>query len=66
VPGRLQFPSHASELGYGGEINLGDRIDGDVVAFDVRVPADCIDACGKAYFWALSAFASGPWARSPA
>lgn len=60
-PWELRFPSHASDLGYSGEIVVGFRIDGDIVTFEVRVPKDCIDPCGLAYFWALSAFASGPW-----
>jgi hypothetical protein len=38
-------------------------IDGDVVAFDVAVPAQCVGECADAYAWALSAFASGPWER---
>ena len=61
TPGTLSFPSHAREFGYDGEIAVEYRVEGDAVTFDVRVPAACTGPCGLAYFWALSAFASGPW-----
>jgi Tol biopolymer transport system component len=64
VGDELRFPSHGRELGQGTEIVVRFRIEGDVATFDVKVPAACPDPCGLAYFWALSAFASGPWTRS--
>jgi uncharacterized Zn ribbon protein len=66
VGDELRFPSHSKELGQGRDIIVGFRIKGDVVTFDVKVPPGCADPCGTAYFWALSAFASGPWTRIPA
>jgi hypothetical protein len=60
----LGFPSHASEFGYDGDLVVDYEIDGDMVTFDVALPEVCADACADAYAWALSAFASGPWARS--
>ena len=62
-PGALDFPSHAAEFSYDSEIVVLFSIAGDVATLEVNVPADCTEACGDAYFWALSAFASGPWQR---
>lgn len=59
----VSFPSHATEFGHDGELVIDYAIDGDVAIFDVNVPVDCEDGCADAYAWALSAFASGPWAR---
>lgn len=59
----LSFPSHASEFGYDGDLVVDFAIDNDVVAFDVLLPESCNRSCQNAYAWALSAFASGPWAR---
>jgi len=62
-PDSLSFPSHAGEFGYAGDVLVDYTISGDVVTFDVAVPGSCTDHCAKAYAWALSAFASGPWVR---
>jgi hypothetical protein len=59
----VSFPAHATEFGYEGDLVVGYSIDGDVVAFDVALPAQCEGGCADAYAWALSAFASGPWER---
>jgi hypothetical protein len=61
--GTVSFPSHASEFGYDGDLDVGYSIDGDLVVFDVELPDPCVDECADAYAWALSAFASGPWER---
>jgi hypothetical protein len=57
------FPSHAAEFGYDGDIVVGFVVKDDVATFDVTVPEPCTGACADAYAWAVSAFASGPWAR---
>jgi hypothetical protein len=59
----VSFPSHATEFGFDGDLVVDYSIDGDVVAFDVALPAQCAGECADAYAWALSAFASGPWKR---
>jgi hypothetical protein len=59
----VSYPSHATEFGHHGDLVVDYSIDGDVVAFDVAVPAQCVGECADAYAWALSAFASGPWER---
>jgi hypothetical protein len=59
----VSFPSHAAEFGYDGDLVVDYAVSGDVVTFDVALPASCVDACADAYAWALSAFASGPWQR---
>ena len=61
--GKVAFPSHATEFGFAGDLVVGYSIDGDVVTFDVKLPDACDESCKDAYAWALSAFASGPWAR---
>jgi hypothetical protein len=58
----LTFPSHATEFGYDGDILVDYMIANDVATFVVVLPEPCIDACADAHAWALSAFASGPWA----
>lgn len=58
----LAFPSHASEFGYE-PLEVEYAIEGDIATFDVSLPSPCDDSCKDAYAWALSAFASGPWAR---
>ena len=65
-PGELRFPAHATGLGYDGDIVVTYTIAEGIATFDVRVPSGCVRACGDAYFWALSAFASGPWSRAGA
>ena len=57
----LTFPSHSTEFGFAGEILVDFAID-DGVATLVNIPASCDAACQDAHAWALSAFASGPWA----
>lgn len=59
----VSFPSHATEFGYDDELVVDYAISGDVATFTVALPPDCTDSCADAYAWALSAFASGPWAR---
>lgn len=59
----VSFPSHAEEFGYDGDVVVDYAVSGDVVTFDVALPEACVDACADAYAWALSAFASGEWAR---
>jgi hypothetical protein len=59
----VSFPSHATEFGYDDELVVDYAISGDVATFTVTLPPDCTDSCADAYAWALSAFASGPWAR---
>jgi hypothetical protein len=59
----LAFPSHATEFGYAGDLVVDYAIKDDVLAFDVTLPQPCDSSCRDAYAWALSAFASGPWAR---
>jgi hypothetical protein len=60
--GVLDFPSHASEFGYAGEVAVAYAIDdAGVATFDVLVPEGCVDACADAHAWAISAFGSGPW-----
>jgi hypothetical protein len=58
----LSFPSHASEFGYAGDLVVDYAIEDGVATFDVALPDPCEDSCRDAYAWALSAFASGPWA----
>lgn len=60
----IRFPKHAAEFGYDDGIAVAYRIDRNVATFDVKVPGHCTGPCGLAYFWALSAFASGPWERA--
>ncbi|HSV37754.1 MAG TPA: hypothetical protein VLI04_03245 [Nocardioidaceae bacterium] len=59
----VSFPSHATEFGYDGDLVVDYSIDGDVAIFHASIPAGCDNGCADAYAWALSAFASGPWAR---
>jgi len=59
----VSFPSHATEFGYDGDLEVDYTIVGDVASFEVVLPAGCHDGCADAYAWAVSAFASGPWAR---
>lgn len=59
----LAFPSHATEFHYAGDLVVDYSIAGDVVTFEVVLPQPCEGTCKDAYAWALSAFASGPWAR---
>lgn len=59
----VSFPSHAAEFGYDGDIVVDYAVNGDVVTFEVALPAPCVDTCADAYAWALSAFATGPWER---
>jgi len=62
--GVLDFPSHALESGYDGQIAVAYAIDeAGVSTFDVLVPENCVDACSDAHAWAISAFESGPWQR---
>jgi hypothetical protein len=58
----VSFPSHAVEFGYDGDLVVDYAVSGDVATFDVDLP-ESSDKCAHAYAWALSAFASGPWAR---
>lgn len=58
----LSFPSHASEFGYAGDLDVDYAIEDGVATFDVALPEPCEDSCRDAYAWALSAFSSGPWA----
>jgi hypothetical protein len=37
----VSFPSHATEFGHDGDLVVDDSIDGDVVAFDVALHAQC-------------------------
>ena len=57
----LSFPSHAAEFGYAGELKVDFVVTGDNVKFEVPLPPSCVDTCGDAHAWALSAFASGLW-----
>lgn len=59
----LSFPSHAGEFGYAGDVLVDYTISGDEATFNVVLPEGCADGCAMAHAWALSAFASGPWAR---
>lgn len=60
----ISFPSHASEFGYDGEVEVDYAIGADGPAtFTVELPEECDAACQDAYAWALSAFSSGPWER---
>lgn len=59
----LAFPSHATEFGYSGDLLVDYAINAGVLTFDVTLSRPCDDSCADAYAWALSAFASGPWAR---
>jgi hypothetical protein len=59
----VSFPSHAREFGYAGDLAVDYVVDGEIVTFDVMLPASCDDACKDAYAWAFSAFASGPWEK---
>lgn len=58
----LSFPSHANEFGYEDELVV-DYVIEDEVVFDVTLPEQCDAPCQEAYALALSAFASGPWAK---
>ena len=58
----LAFPSHASEFGYPGDLVVDYAINDGLLTFDVTLPQPCEVSCADAYAWALSAFASGPWA----
>ncbi len=58
----LSFPSHSKEFRFAGEILVDFSIDSGVATFDVAIPDTCDAACQDAHAWALSAFASGPWA----
>jgi hypothetical protein len=59
----LAFPSHATGFGYAGDLLVDYAIKDGVLTFDVALPQPCEVPCKDAYDWALSAFASGPWAR---
>lgn len=61
--GTLAFPSHATEFGYAADLVVGYAIQDGVLMFDVKLPTPCDGPCKDAYAWALSALASGPWAR---
>jgi hypothetical protein len=61
-PDTLSFPSHSSEFGFGGEILVDFAVNEGTTTFQVTVPEPCDAACQNAHAWALSAFASGPWA----
>ena len=66
-PGVLNFPRHASDFGYSGQIVVRYTMTGGQATFDVQVPSGCAgDAtCADAYGWALSAFFKGaPWTLS--
>ena len=59
----LSFPSHSTEFGFAGDILVDFAIDDGVATFRVNIPESCDAACQDAHAWALSAFASGPWAE---
>jgi hypothetical protein len=59
----LSFPSHATEFGYAGDLLVDYAISNDLLTFAVALPQPCEATCKDAYAWALSAFASGSWAR---
>ena len=60
----VAFPSHASDFGYDGDLNVGYQVKGDTASFTVTIPADCTGPCRDAYAWALSAFFDGrDWTR---
>jgi hypothetical protein len=58
----LSFPSHSAEFGYAGDIRVDFAVDAGIATFRVNIPGSCDDTCRNAHAWALSAFASGPWA----
>lgn len=58
----LSFPSHSTEFGFTGDILVDFAIADEVATFLVTIPEPCDTACQDAHAWALSAFASGPWA----
>jgi hypothetical protein len=57
----LEFPSHATDFGYDGDLVVDYAVADGVAMFEVVLPDGCVDECADAYAWALSAFASGPW-----
>lgn len=59
----LSFPSHSAEFGFDGDVLVDFAIDDGVATFQVNIPETCDAACQDAHAWALSAFASGPWAE---
>jgi hypothetical protein len=61
--GKVAFPSHATEFGYGADLAVDYAIKDGVLTFNVALPQSCDSSCKDAYAWALSAFASGPWER---
>ena len=61
-PDTVSFPSHSSEFGFGGEILVDFAVNAGITTFQVTIPESCDAACQNAHAWALSAFASGPWA----
>jgi hypothetical protein len=58
----LSFPSHSTEFAFAGEILVDFAINDGMATFHVNIPESCDPACQDAHAWALSAFASGPWA----
>ena len=58
----LTFPSHSTEFGHDGDILVDFVIQDGIATFEVAMPDECDTRCQDAYGWALSAFASGPWA----
>jgi len=58
----LSFPSHSADFGFADDILVDFSIDSGVATFEVTIPETCDAACQDAHAWALSAFASGPWA----
>lgn len=58
----VTFPSHSAEFGYSGDIAVDFTVDEGIATFTVNIPDPCDASCQDAHAWALSAFASGPWA----
>jgi hypothetical protein len=58
----IGFPSHATEFGYDGELLIGVEVTDGIATFHILMPDECTGTCADAYAWAVSAFASGPWA----
>ena len=58
----LSFPSHSTGSGYTDDILVDFTVEDGVATFHVKMPDSCDAPCQEAHAWALSAFASGPWA----
>ena len=58
----LSFPSHSSEFGFGGDILVDFAVNEGITNVRSHHPGTLRRSISGCHAWALSAFASGPWA----